>query len=385
VSAAAIHPAGRVRRVALPSVVLLAIVAWLVHGFVRAAGHGKPVPAETFALARATAGPLPPLWKSPDFSYVDQRGHRVTSASLQGTPWIADFIFTSCTSACPMMTSRMVLIQRALDDADVRFVSFSVDPAHDSPAVLADYADAWNASEARWMLLATEKDALPSTLEGFHVTAERTDDTVDGIVHSSVFLLVDASGWVRGVYDLTDPGARDALVEDARRSAKSRAETPPASSSEPMHRALGCNGCHSDPRVAPPLAGLRGSERTLEGGETIRVDDAYLRRSILDPGFEVVNGYSALMPSYRGQLSETELTALIGELDAMPAAAAPAQGAQAPLVTDPVCRMAVRADPATIHVKYEGRDVYFCSESCRHAFVANPRKFTGSDGGASKP
>src|SRR5262245_40962017 len=86
--------------------------------------------------SKGGAGPL----SAPSFSYTDARERRVDSSSLRGQAYVADFIFTSCTMKCPLLTARMVQIQRALSGAGIRFVSFSVDPEHDTPDVLASYA-----------------------------------------------------------------------------------------------------------------------------------------------------------------------------------------------------------------------------------------------------
>ena len=125
--------------------------------------------AEGFAYARRDAGDLPKLWQAPAFSLTDQHGHLVTQDSLRGEPFIADFIYTQCTSACPVLTSRMVMLQRSLAGVDVRFVSFSVDPAHDTPDVLAAYAARWSEKEARWVLLATTDENLADVSTGFRV------------------------------------------------------------------------------------------------------------------------------------------------------------------------------------------------------------------------
>jgi len=79
----------------------------------------------------------------------------------------------------------------------------------------------------------------------------------------------------------------------------------------------GCLGCHSldgSKKVGPTLQGIWGREVTViaDGEEkTIKVDEAYLRRSILEPGAEIVKGYPPVMPSFQGQISEDELNELL--------------------------------------------------------------------------
>ena len=79
--------------------------------------------------------------------------------------------------------------------------------------------------------------------------------------------------------------------------------------------ARGCIGCHSidgSARVGPSWMGLWGADRELTDGSVIRVDEAYLKRAILDPDAEVAVGQSAgLMPKYQDQLSADEVQAIV--------------------------------------------------------------------------
>ncbi len=78
--------------------------------------------------------------------------------------------------------------------------------------------------------------------------------------------------------------------------------------------ALGCNACHSSDgsmRVGPTLADLYGKQVTLSDGTTATADETYLRTSILEPTRQVTKGFVPTMPSYKGRLTEPEVTALI--------------------------------------------------------------------------
>ena len=68
----------------------------------------------------------------PDFRLVERSGRPLSLADLKGRPWVAEFIFTQCAGACPAMTARMARLRRDVPP-DVQFVSFTVDPAHDTP------------------------------------------------------------------------------------------------------------------------------------------------------------------------------------------------------------------------------------------------------------
>lgn len=332
--------------------------------------------AEGFAYARRDAGDLPKLWQAPSFSLTDQHGHLVTQNSLRGEPFIADFIYTQCTSACPMLTSRMVMLQRSLAEVGVRFVSFSVDPAHDTPDVLAAYAARWSEKETRWVLLATTDESLADLSTGFRVATQKTDDPKSPILHSDVFILVDGDGYVRGVYPSDAGLAMERLAADARRlSSVAPVLDASASLSKDFYSALGCGGCHDNPRLAPPLVNLLGAERMLEDGSRVTIDAAYLRRAILEPGADLVSGYAPLMPSYRHYLNDAQVEALVAELGARTADAGPGQ-ANVAVVVDPVCRMKVRAVPEAPHMTFQGKEVYFCSDTCRDAFAKHPSRYS---------
>jgi protein SCO1/2 len=167
--------------------------------------------------------PLPRLASVPSFTFRDQAGRTVRAEDFHGAPWVADFIFTRCTTACPMLTAQMSNLQRRLgDDADrVRFASFSVDPEHDTPEVLAAYAAAHHAS-GRWLFLTGELAAMREAVErGFRVrmgdppTEPGGPDAIE-IMHAQHFLLVDAENRIRGYYPSDGDGV-ERLEHDLRR------------------------------------------------------------------------------------------------------------------------------------------------------------------------
>src|SRR5438105_3114873 len=95
------------------------------------------------SLAGCASKPaLPSYGVVPDFTLTDQTGAPFKStAALDRKIWIADFVFTNCPGPCPRMSSQMHQVQTALAGNDaVRFVSFTVDPARDTPPVLSAYA-----------------------------------------------------------------------------------------------------------------------------------------------------------------------------------------------------------------------------------------------------
>ena len=165
------------------------------------------------------SGELPRLSALPEFAATSETGATVTKASLSGNVWIADFVFTTCGGICPGMTAKMRSLQNQLKDEPlVRFVSFTVDPDHDTPEVLARYGREYGADPARWTFLRTDRDRIRKLCrEGFKLAVEDADaKAAEPILHSTRFVLVDGAGTIRGYFDSDEPGAMAALAEGAR-------------------------------------------------------------------------------------------------------------------------------------------------------------------------
>lgn len=165
---------------------------------------------------------LPTYGAVPAFTLVDASGARFDSAALDGKPWVADFIFTSCPEVCPRMTEEMArlqswLINRALDGR-VRLVSVSVDPARDTPAALRQYAAQFRAQPRTWIFLTGDQKTIEdAVVRGFKIGVSRErDDSQDAfaIVHGTKFVLVDGKRQIRGYYDPNDRESMGKLRRD---------------------------------------------------------------------------------------------------------------------------------------------------------------------------
>jgi protein SCO1 len=155
--------------------------------------------------------PLPVLGEVPAFELTAQSGQPFDRKQLAGKVWVADFFFTTCTGPCPRMSSQMRQVQNStLSIADVRLVSFTVDPARDTPAVLADYARRYKAQEGRWFFLTGETEKLNDLARNTFKL-----NSVDGsLVHSTRFVLVDRKGRIRGYYTSSDDDFMSRLLHD---------------------------------------------------------------------------------------------------------------------------------------------------------------------------
>lgn len=182
---------------------------------------GAGVLALGMVLAGCTARPaLPVLGNVPDFQLTSQTGASVDRNALLGHVWVADFMFTTCPGPCPRMSSQMHQIQKATAGTpDVKLVSFTVDPAHDTPAVLAAYGKHFLAEPARWYFLTGPQTTLDQLgRAGFKLNA------VDGSLgHSTRFVLVDRTAHIRGYYASSDDDFPAPLLRDLRQLEREKA------------------------------------------------------------------------------------------------------------------------------------------------------------------
>ncbi len=92
------------------------------------------------------------------------------------------------------------------------------------------------------------------------------------------------------------------------------ADLPPAEAGQMIYAAKGCTACHSidgTKMVGPSFKGVFGKSETMKSGETITVDENYLRESIYNPQVKVLEGYEPVMPTYQGTVNEEELGYII--------------------------------------------------------------------------
>lgn len=163
--------------------------------------------------ADSTDAALSVLYPAPAFALVDQDGNPFTDAQLLGHPWIADFIFTTCASLCPTMSAHMADMQDQLP-ADVKLVSFSVDPAHDTPAALKAYGARYHAQPNRWIFLTGDEKTQERVVRAMKLAFAPSVGDIP-IQHDEHFVLVDGQGKIRGFYDSFVPERMNELVHDA--------------------------------------------------------------------------------------------------------------------------------------------------------------------------
>lgn len=165
--------------------------------------------------------PLPVISQLPDFHLTEASGRPVSRADLVGRPWVADLVFTTCADICPTMTQEMARLQKQTQDvSSVHLVSISVDPEHDTPAKLGEYAARFGADRSRWLFLTGDNAEIRKLANDGLRLSVVDGDRAQGdqpVVHSPRFALIDSQAQVRGSYDVRDPEAMLRLRGDLRR------------------------------------------------------------------------------------------------------------------------------------------------------------------------
>ena len=175
------------------------------------------------ALACQQEEPLPQLWPAPAFTLRDQQGRPFGSAELAGRAVLVNFVYTRCPDICPLLTATMAQVQKQLQaegllGSKVQLLSVSVDPDHDTPAVLSEYAAQYQAAPEHWRFLTGDRGAVYDVLAGFKVNTREVALASAGaavVPHSNRFVVIDSEGMVRA----TLPGD-EAFPEDIVRALK---------------------------------------------------------------------------------------------------------------------------------------------------------------------
>lgn len=153
-------------------------------------------------------------WETEEFSFIDQNGKDFSKSDLKGKVWVADFIFTNCTTVCLPMTANLSKLQQQLKDEgikDVEFVSFSVDPDTDKPDVLKNYGTKMNADLSSWHFLTgySQAEIEKFALDNFKTLVKKPENE-DQVIHGTTFYLVDQEGTIIQDYS----GTKDVPYEE---------------------------------------------------------------------------------------------------------------------------------------------------------------------------
>ena len=172
-----------------------------------------------------STAPLPVLRTISSMDLVDQEGEPVNLQTFRGQPWFANIIFTRCPGPCARMTQKMRQLQEALpaEASEVQLVSLTTDPDFDTPEVLSQYARKFQADTQTWKFLTGTKEEIVrvSTQEWLLVMLEKgeaeRESPNDIFLHSTLTVLIDGLGRIRGTYEILEEGQLEEALDDLQR------------------------------------------------------------------------------------------------------------------------------------------------------------------------
>lgn len=152
----------------------------------------------------------------PPFSYLNQDSVYISNTDFDGSIYVADFFFTSCNTICPIMHRNMLkVLEKYKGNAQVKFLSHSIDTKYDWPYRLKKYADKLGVSGQQWQFVHGSKDSIYSVAaKSYLVAAYEDKKEAQGLVHQGWFVLVDKQKHIRGAYDGTKTDQVDQLMSD---------------------------------------------------------------------------------------------------------------------------------------------------------------------------
>ena len=141
--------------------------------------------------------------KVPEFSFVNQDGDTITNKDYLGKVYVIEFFFTTCPSICPIMNKNLKEVQEEFKgEEDFGIASFTIDPKHDTPAVLKEYAKNYGIESENWHFLTGDRQEIYEVANtGFGIYANEDETVPGGFAHSGLFALIDKEGYVRSRTD----------------------------------------------------------------------------------------------------------------------------------------------------------------------------------------
>ena len=161
----------------------------------------------------------------PDFAFVNQFNDTISQSDYEGNIYLANFVFTTCPTICPVMTYNMRRVQqKTAQYPNFKILSHTVFPEYDTPEVLLEYANKMEADLSNWNFVTGNREDIYSIANSYFVNVMEDSTAQGGFLHSEYFVLVDKEGSIRardddngnniGVYDGTDDYEVGLLIDD---------------------------------------------------------------------------------------------------------------------------------------------------------------------------
>lgn len=142
--------------------------------------------------------------KAPAFEYINQHGDTISNKDYYGKVYLVEFFFTRCINICiPMNHNLQYIASQFADEERFGIASFTIDPEHDTPDVLAKYAADYGVTHPNWNFMTGDFESLLDLSNNQFYIPAGTDGNTDnyGMYHSGLFALVDQNGFLRSRLD----------------------------------------------------------------------------------------------------------------------------------------------------------------------------------------
>lgn len=152
----------------------------------------------------------------PDFSFINEDNETVTEKDFKGKVYVADFFFVTCPTICPVMKKNMLTVyEEYKDNPDVKILSHTIDPEHDTPEILKKYATDLGVKGKMWQFVTGDKEKIYDIGQKHYMVSALEDSSqAGGYIHSGAFVLVDKDRHIRGMYDGTTEDGTAKLIKD---------------------------------------------------------------------------------------------------------------------------------------------------------------------------
>ncbi|WP_278034818.1 SCO family protein [Flavobacterium nitratireducens] len=136
---------------------------------------------------------------APKFELTNQNGEKITNDTYKGKVYVLEFFFTTCPSICPKMNQSMLIIEKKFfGNPNFGIVSITIDPVHDTPAVLKSHAVLLGVKSSNWNFLTGDRQTIFDLAnKGYNLYAGENSKVNGGFEHSGMFALIDKNGNIR--------------------------------------------------------------------------------------------------------------------------------------------------------------------------------------------
>lgn len=150
-------------------------------------------------IAKFQKSDLVEIGPVPAFELNDQNDKKISDKDYLGKVYVVEFFFSTCPTICPKMNQSMLQLQEAFyGNPNFGLASITIDPEHDTAAVLKEHADLLGVKHYNWHFLTGDKEYIYNLAnKGFNLYAGENNKAAGGFEHSGLFALVDKEGKIR--------------------------------------------------------------------------------------------------------------------------------------------------------------------------------------------